>query len=150
MNAFALPRPAVLAIDKPTTTHRDNVIPITDDSWLYPALTAVDALNSLAAGWDGHGSPRIGPDAIAEARRLLLRIDQESLPAPDVCPVPGGGVGLRWAVGKRELEFTIYPDRVITYLKVQSTPAGAEVADGTLGASLPEDVRYLGKWLAQP
>jgi len=150
MNAFALPRPTIFTIDKPATTHWDKAIPVTDDSWVYPALNSVDALGTLTAGWDGHGSPRISLEAIAEARQLVLRIDQESLPTPDVCPVPGGGIGLRWEVGKRELEFTVYPDRAITYLKIQSSPAGDEVADGTLGASVAEDLRYLGRWLAQP
>lgn len=152
MNAFASPRAHEFSslVERPATSHRERVVSLAEVSWRYPALGAIHRLANLAQNWDGYGSPAIARDAIAVARKLLLGVEHDDLPTPDLLPISGGGVGIHWKVGTRELEFAIHPDKTVTYLRVLADSSGGEeVNEGTLSSRLKEDLRPLARWLAQ-
>jgi hypothetical protein len=86
--------------------------------WVLNALDKIAGLSQLAADWDGYGSPRIDPGAIAEARRFVASVAFDGLPVPSVSPVLGGSVGLQWRYGGKEVEFTFHPSGEVEFLKV--------------------------------
>ena len=88
--------------------------------WVLDALNHIAALGELPPNWDGYGSPRIDPRAIARARRFVASVAFGSLPVPHVVPVLGGSVGLHWRCGSREIEFTFQPDGAVEFLKAVS------------------------------
>jgi hypothetical protein len=86
--------------------------------WVLDALDRIAGLARLPRNWDGYGSPRIDPGAIAAARRFVASVAFESLPLPNVSPVLGGSVGLQWRYGEKELEFTFHPNGEVEFLRV--------------------------------
>jgi hypothetical protein len=65
----------------------------------------------LEANWDGYGAKPIDKPALALATRFVNAMSSMGLPAPEIFPVPDGGVQLEWAVGPMELEIEIEPGR---------------------------------------
>jgi len=123
--------------------------PLLNSSWFYEAVNAISALERLSDNWDGYGSPRISPMALLKATQLVSGMSSDCLPLPEICPAPGGGVGIHWTLGARELEFTIYPNGAIRFLKVLGElRTGAEtLEDGTLLGTGSTDVRPFVRWL---
>ncbi len=106
---------AELEVPKQST----EVIVITSDpSWVSPCLTKLAEFERLQQNWDGYNSPPIGLGALSNARRFLTTLQIQGLPAPAVVPVGGGGVGLNWVSGAKEVELTLLPDGSVEYLKV--------------------------------
>lgn len=87
-------------------------------TWLQSTLKSLAEFRKLPDNWDSYNSPRITRAACQALRDILLQIDDNSLPEPFVCPVPGGGLQLEWEVGKRELELEFLPDGSIEFLTV--------------------------------
>jgi len=86
--------------------------------WVLNALDSIEDLARLPHNWDGYGSPRIDPKAIAAARRFVANVAFDGLPLPHIAPVLGGSVGLHWRCGDRELEFTFHPNGEVEFLRV--------------------------------
>jgi hypothetical protein len=86
--------------------------------WVLNVLDGIEDLAWLPENWDGYGSPRIDPRAMAATRRFVANIAFDGLPLPHISPVLGGSVGLHWRCGDRELEFTFHPDGEIEFLKI--------------------------------
>lgn len=117
------------------------------EQWLRPALRTLDELGNLQDNWDGHGSPRINASAITKVRQLFSSIKTGDLPTPAVMPASGGGVGVHWRIGKREMELTIYPDAEVVYL-IASEGDERSIQDGNLTEHYPDELKRLTKWLA--
>jgi hypothetical protein len=61
----------------------------------------------------GRNVPEVGDLHVAEkastqTRTILSLIRVQTLPTPTLYPISGGGVGMKWNVGNREVEFTIF------------------------------------------
>lgn len=63
----------------------------------------------LADDWDDYGARSIDRRAILLAARFIKATSQAGLPAPEVFPIPNGGVQLEWTARTMELELEIEP-----------------------------------------
>src|SRR4051812_2906182 len=96
------------------------VVPIGDVApWMSDVLQRVNAFEDLRPGWNGTRSPAVLREALVLARQLVVAAAQvEDLRAPNVGPVPGGGLQLEWRMGKKELELEILPTGDLGVLRV--------------------------------
>ena len=102
--------------------------------WVFEVLDRIAALANLPNDWDGYGSPRIDPGAMAAGRRFVASVAFKDLPRPNVSPVLGGSLGLQWRYGEKELEFTFQPNGEIEFLRVLGADLGRDenMETGTL------------------
>ncbi len=120
--------------------------------WILQSLGMIDRLENLRENWDGYGSSRIQPGALAAARKLVASVGLQDLPTPHVCPVSGGCVGLAWQVRNKELELTVHPNGSIEYLVVRGPNLEREdsMQEGVLPAECYDDVKKWMEWLLNP
>jgi hypothetical protein len=76
--------------------------------WLYSALSQLHDLERRGRNVPGVGDLRLSDAAANATRTLLSLIEVETLPSPTLYPISGCGVGMRWKVGRREVEFTTF------------------------------------------
>jgi hypothetical protein len=72
------------------------------------------------------------------------------MPAAQIGPVSGGGLGIEWRLGERDLNLEILPDGIIEYLKAEKTPTGFDVdrmEDGQIDRDQLTQVHQLVRWL---
>ena len=70
------------------------------------------------------------------------------MPEPAVFPVAGGGIGVQWQAGNRELQFSIYPDGAANYLIAIEGDEGS-VQDGNLVGNYEAEASRLIRWLVE-
>jgi len=83
--------------------------------------------------------------------RLIKEIDAFDLPTAHIGPVSGGGLGIEWRNGDRDLSLEILPDGSIEYLKAEKTPLGFDtdhMEDGEIPGHRLGEVRALIRWLS--
>ena len=110
---------------------------------LRPPIDLILGLRELPDDWDSYGSPPIDDRAVACGLVLLIQAEQENAPAPQVCPVPGGGVQLEWQNGPRALELEALPDGSAQFLRVD----GDTMDEGPVELHGLPQVRTLLQWL---
>lgn len=83
--------------------------------WLPIALSKLQELSQLPSNWDSYNSRPISRAALAKAAEVLRHI-ADRMPAPDIFPVPGGGIQMEWSNdGYEKLEIGILPTGDIEY-----------------------------------
>jgi hypothetical protein len=103
--------PLRFSLDQVTETRLERATAVAQFPWLLPAVMRLRDLEMSGAHIPGIGDIRISEPTGDAVRRLLSRITLTDLPTPDVVPISGGGIGLRWELPRREVAFTIYPNR---------------------------------------
>jgi len=112
--------------------------------WLYSALSQLHELESSGQKVEGAGDTRVSDTASARLRMLLSLIDVGTLPPPVLYAVSGGGLGMRWDVGRREVEFTVFDSGNTVMAKLENS----ELVDDTdLAADIHVQVRNYLEWL---
>jgi len=76
--------------------------------WLYSALSQLHELQRSGRELPGVGDLRIAERASTQIRTILSLIEVNTLPTPTLSPISGGGIGMKWNVGNREVEFTTF------------------------------------------
>lgn len=66
-------------------------------------------LIELEADWDGYAARPVDGQALIVATNMIRWSVRAGFPAPEIFPVPSGGVQLEWSLGPMELEFEIEP-----------------------------------------
>ena len=116
-------------------------------------MTRVRTLAKLAIlpdNWDSQGSPPIQGDVIALAFMILAEIESYELPTAHIGPVPGGGLGIEWRYGQRDLNLEILPDCSLGFLKAENGSAGFDpnqMEDGVIPSDRLNQLRPLIRWL---
>jgi len=113
---------------------------------LDTGLKAIVGLARLKPNWDGYGSPAVQSAALEAAARVLSALDAQSPHAPQICPVAGGGVGIEWHVGTREVELEILPDGSVEFLTVVN---GEPEEEGRLVLDQLSSARRLVAWVSE-
>lgn len=153
MSGFAESRAKVSTRPYPSTQWSPVMQLSCSPAWLADARRSISRLTELRDGWDGGTSPMPQRTAIDAATRLLDEIERYSeLPAPGVGPTIGGGLGIEWRHGSRDLDLEILPDGSIEYLKSERRASGFDVddmEDGQITLDCPKEVRRLIGWLMQ-
>lgn len=103
-----------------------------EPSWHRDAVQSVTKLGSLKTNWDGYRSPPIEQAALRKAITLLDAIRSYDMPAPEICPVTGGGIGIAWQIQTRELEIEILPDGSAEFLMVEREKMEQKTTEGSL------------------
>jgi len=112
-------------------------------AWLRDALKKVTELAELPEDWDGYGSRPIQQKAYQQAANLLSYLSKFNLPAPQIFPVPGGGVQFEWQNAKCGLEIEALPDGSIEYLIVDERH---EMREGSVTPGSFIEVDRLVNW----
>src|SRR5262249_17862283 len=95
--------------------------------WLAEACRSISRLAQLPANWDGEGSPAPKPVVLEQALRLLAEMEPYAMPTAHIGPISGGGLGVEWRLGERDLNLEILPDGSIEYLKAEKIPTDFDV-----------------------
>jgi hypothetical protein len=98
--------------------------------WHNLAFSKIHTLESGGAVFEGVGSLKIDPTTAAYARRVLdllhEKLTNEILPAPTVSAISGGGIGIFWRAGAKEVEAVIYPDSTTSFLATKGDEIQSE------------------------
>ncbi len=112
--------------------------------WLYSALSQLHELEKSGRDLPGVGDLRISGDASAKMRMLLSLVDVRELPPPVLYPISGQGIGMRWNVGRREVEFTIFADGNTVMAKLERSNL---VDDTELTGDMHAEVGQYLEWV---
>lgn len=113
------------------------------DGWRGTVARRIREIGQLEANWDTYGSP----SPYEAAGYALSFVDQigtllrQLLPRPQVSPTAGGGVGLTWVEGVRELDIEVLPGGQLEFVRV----LGDEPMDE--GPLAPQEVDTHLLWL---
>jgi hypothetical protein len=121
-----------------------------ETAWEVPLVRRILELERLPPDWDGYGSPPVGREMASRAIWLVSQIAGlgiETLPAPFVGPVAGGGVILEWTVRSRQLSIAVLAERKIEYLKWET---GEQFEEGEVSLRSLGRLRELISWLTRP
>jgi hypothetical protein len=112
--------------------------------WLYSALSQLHELENSGRNLAGVGDLRISDDASTQMRMLLSLIEVRELLPPVLYPISGRGIGMRWNVGRREVEFTIFADGNTVMAKLERS----ELVDDTeLTGDMHAEVGQYLEWV---
>jgi len=92
----------------------------------------------------GVGDLRISDAASGQMLSLLSLIKVRELPPPALYPISGRGVGMRWNVGRREVEFTIFADGNTVMAKLERSDL---VDDTELTGDMHAEVGQYLEWV---
>ena len=94
-------------ISEAITSLRQSQIKALDTDF-RPLAEQLDELNNLAVGWDGYDAPKPSPEAIDEARFVLVKMQQELVKPFWVSASADGGVAFSFvASGDRRAQIEI-------------------------------------------
>jgi hypothetical protein len=112
--------------------------------WLYSALSQLHELQNSGRDLPGVGDLRISDAASTQILMLLSLIEVRDLLPPVLYPISGQGIGMRWNVGRREVEFTVFDNGNTVMAKLERS----ELVDDTelTGDMHAEVGRYL-EWV---
>lgn len=143
---FVVFTPKIKKIKRSRATLWGRLTPLDEaGSWILQSLHEILELGSLSDDWDSYGSDKISVLAIRTSTKFLSEIPYEMLPAPNISPVAGGGVGLHWRMEGRDLEVEITAEGRIEYLKTEYLGSSAASEEGVIASSQEEGT--LWKWL---
>jgi hypothetical protein len=110
--------------------------------WLYSALSQLHELEDSGRVVPGVGDLRVSNAASTRMRMLLSLIEVRELLAPVLYPISGQGIGMRWNVGRREVEFTVFADGNTVMARLENSDL---VGDTELRGDVHAEVgQYLG------
>jgi hypothetical protein len=115
--------------------------------WEIDPVLRILQLQRLPENWNANGTPKITDKAVDTAITLvghLAELEFDQLPAPFVGPVGAGGISFEWSFGSRDLEFFIFNDGSIEYLKSE---ANEPFDEGSLRLWALGRLRELVSWL---
>jgi antitoxin (DNA-binding transcriptional repressor) of toxin-antitoxin stability system len=114
--------PLILA---PRSTVRKRTAP-----WHYLAFSKIHEMENTGQLYEGVGDLRIQPATAAYAMEIFDslhdKLSHETLPNPTVSTVSGGGIGVRWTVGTKEVEMVIYPDDTASFVATKGDEVQSE------------------------
>ena len=146
----ALTRTELYPSARPDSQWSDVTSLWSSQPWVADARLTMARVSTLRQNWDGQGSPSPAQVALEAMNRLIKEIDAYDLPTAHIGPVSGGGLGVEWRNGDRDLVLEILPDGSIEYLKAERTPAGFDtdhMEDGEIPNDRLGEVRTLIRWL---
>mgnify|MGYP006919319672 CR=1 FL=1 len=91
-------------------------VEIPRSAWVKELEDRFDELTSLPRGWDGYAGAPVSFNCAQFAANLIERLCVNSLPAPQLVPMPDGTVRLEWHMNQFDLEIDVLgPYNVLAY-----------------------------------
>jgi hypothetical protein len=112
--------------------------------WLYSALSQLHELQNSGRDLPGVGDLRISDAASTQILMLLSLIEVRELLPPVLYPISGQGIGMRWNVGRREVEFTVFADGNTVMAKLERSEL---VDDVELTGDMHAEVGQYLEWV---
>jgi hypothetical protein len=115
--------------------HRIRITAFTERmKWLAPVVEGrINDLLALGAAWDGHRAEPITLDAALAAASVSFALCADVGLAPQIFPLPDGGLQLEWHAGGHSLEIEIDAEGEAHALA--ATPDGTEVINEAVDAT---------------
>lgn len=115
--------------------------------WQIDAMRRIAVLRGLPQNWNSYGSVPVSAESIEQAAGVVARqIFPETLGAPRIFPVAGGGVQLTWNVEDREVQLEVNAERGCELVLLRNDDAVAETSERRALTSLP--LARVIQWLA--
>jgi len=114
--------------------------------WYGAAVSRVEALAGMPAGWDGHGSREIQPLPHRNMLGVLDTVAAMNAPAPFLSPISGGALQAEWCVNGRDLELVARSSGTIDFVKAVGEDADS-IQTGSISAADIAGLQALAAWL---
>jgi hypothetical protein len=98
--------------------------------WQYLVFSELHKLEKSPPGTGGVGELTVAQDTIMFARTVLAELRALNVPSPIVCPISGGGLGMVWSLGSKQLEVVLAADQSGSFILSKNEQI---VGDGDIG-----------------
>ena len=82
--------------------------------WIRSTTEKLEDLLNLPSNWDTYNAQMIMPQAVFNARRLILCINRSQTNEPLVLPISDGSVSLEWIYGLVTLRIEIHDNGIFS------------------------------------
>jgi len=111
--------------------------------WIKELEDRFDELTSLPRGWDGYAGVPVSFNCAQFAANLIEGLCIDTLPAPQLVPMPDGTVRLEWHMNEFDLEIDVLgPYNVLAYRADLLTDEEEEI-------EIQTDFTELSKWVSK-
>lgn len=87
--------------------HVGNFTAPSSPGWLHDLEDQLASILNLQAGWDSYGADRPDDALVAHALDIFLEAATDQTPAPQVIPLPSGGIQLEWHCAGIDIEMSV-------------------------------------------
>jgi hypothetical protein len=109
--------------------------------WQYTAFSKLHELGKPLSNTRRASDLPVAQSTIMFARTIISDLHHLNVPSPVVCPISGGGVGMVWCLGSKQLEVVFGADQSGSFILSKDDQI---IEDGDLaGKSTPEFERAL-------
>lgn len=96
--------------------------------WANVVESRLDELHELPENWDTYGGVPVSREVTTYSLAILGAVMQIDTPAPDIVPLPHGGIQMEWHAPDHDLEITIEEPGFASVWSVSPAyPAGREM-----------------------
>lgn len=110
--------------------------------WTSPVECRLNEICALPFGWDGYRGRPTRWDTASFTYALLRRICRPTTPAPDIVPLPSGGLQIEWHTSTSDVQFIVYAP-----YKVQAWKASVDPDDEGVEFPLTNDYTEVLPWI---
>ncbi len=115
----------------------------TRSAWVKELEDRFDELTSLPRGWDGYAGAPVSFNCAQFAANLIERLCINTLPAPQLVPMPDGTIRLEWHMNEFDLEIDVLgPYNVLAYRADLLTDEEEEI-------EIQTDFSELSEWVSK-
>jgi hypothetical protein len=111
-------------------------------TWAKAVRDRLNHICALPAGWDGYRGRPTRFDVAQFAVQLLRRVCKPHTPAPDIVPLPSGGLQIEWHAPNATIELTIRAP-----LQVEAWVADPQAQDEEIEFPLTNDFTPILPWV---
>lgn len=79
--------------------------------WQYVVFSELYELEKAQTSVGTAGGLSVAQGTIMFARNILADLHGLNIPSPTVCPISGGGLGMLWSLGPKQLEVVLAADQ---------------------------------------
>lgn len=109
--------------------------------WQYTVYSKLHDMEKHLIGAKGQDELTVSQPTVMFARIVIADLHSMNIPSPVICPISGGGVGMIWSLGSKQLEVAFGADQSGSFILSKDDQI---VDDGEIS---PEDTSNLERAL---
>lgn len=79
--------------------------------WQYTVYSKLHDLETQVIGAKAQNELTVAQPTVMFARTVIADLHSMNIPSPVICPISGGGVGMIWSLGPKQLEVVFAADQ---------------------------------------